>query len=172
MPTAGYLLATAAPQIPVSGSTAQIENVAVIFAGGCASSVCAWAAAVQPNTRLVFVESPSNPHVEVADIPGLAELAHRHGALLAVDNVMCTPALQKPLSLGADVVVHSATKFLDGQGRCVGGAIVVNDNKLGDDLFSVLARRIMCQERKLGQPVKGSSAKAKERKGVGWPRSV
>lgn len=83
-----------------------------------------WRGAMRSNTRLLFVETPSNPLNEVADIGALAALAHDSGALLAVDNCFCTPALQRPLALGADVVVHSATKFLDGQGRAVGGALV------------------------------------------------
>ncbi len=84
----------------------------------------AWEAAIQPETRLLFLESPSNPLCEVADIAAIAELAHRNDAILVVDNCYCTPALQKPLSLGADIVIHSATKYLDGQGRCIGGAVV------------------------------------------------
>ncbi len=84
----------------------------------------AWARAITPKTKLMFLETPSNPMTEVADIARLAELAHAHGCLLVVDNAFCTPALQRPLDLGADVVIHSATKFLDGQGRCVGGAVV------------------------------------------------
>jgi O-succinylhomoserine sulfhydrylase len=84
----------------------------------------AWQAAIQDNTVFLFVETPSNPLGTVADIKKLADLAHDHDALLVVDNVYCTPALQQPISLGADVVVHSATKYLDGQGRCIGGAIV------------------------------------------------
>ncbi|MCB5189603.1 O-succinylhomoserine sulfhydrylase [Methylobacillus arboreus] len=83
-----------------------------------------WKAAVQPNTKLFFVETPSNPLTEVCDITVLADIAHQAGALLAVDNCFCTPALQKPLSLGADIVVHSATKYIDGQGRCLGGAVL------------------------------------------------
>lgn len=83
-----------------------------------------WEAAVRPNTRLFFVETPSNPLTEVCDIGVLAELAHASGARLVVDNCFCTPALQKPLELGADVVVHSATKYIDGQGRCLGGAVL------------------------------------------------
>lgn len=84
----------------------------------------AWKTAVQPNTKLFFVETPSNPLTEVCDIQQLADIAHQHGALLAVDNCFCTPALQKPLALGADVIVHSATKYIDGQGRCLGGAVL------------------------------------------------
>lgn len=84
----------------------------------------AWKAAAQANTKLFFVETPSNPLTEVCDISLLADIAHEHGALLVVDNCFCTPALQKPLLLGADVIVHSATKYIDGQGRCLGGAVL------------------------------------------------
>ncbi|MBL4609554.1 MAG: O-succinylhomoserine sulfhydrylase [Pseudomonas sp.] len=82
-----------------------------------------WKAACKPNTRLLFVESPSNPLAQVVDIRGLAAIAHGAGALLAVDNCFCTPALQKPLELGADLIIHSATKYIDGQGRCLGGLV-------------------------------------------------
>jgi len=84
----------------------------------------AWAKAVQPNTRLLFVETPSNPLTEVYEIAALAAVAHARDALLAVDNCFCTPALQRPLELGADLVIHSATKYLDGQGRVLGGAVL------------------------------------------------
>lgn len=84
----------------------------------------AWRDAVCEKTKLLFVETPSNPLCDVADIAALAEIAHSKGALLVVDNCFCSPALQKPLALGADLVVHSATKYLDGQGRCLGGAVV------------------------------------------------
>ncbi|MDP5209941.1 O-succinylhomoserine sulfhydrylase [Microbulbifer sp. 2205BS26-8] len=84
----------------------------------------AWEQAVDASTRLLFMETPSNPLCEVADIRALAEVAHSAGALLVVDNCFCTPALQRPLALGADLVVHSATKFLDGQGRALGGVAV------------------------------------------------
>lgn len=83
-----------------------------------------WEAAVQANTRLLFCETPSNPIGEVADLTALAALAKSHGCLFVVDNCFCTPALQKPLQFGADLVIHSATKYLDGQGRCVGGCVV------------------------------------------------
>jgi O-succinylhomoserine sulfhydrylase len=83
-----------------------------------------WRAAVKPNTRLFFVESPSNPLTEVSDIRALAAIAHEAGAWLAVDNCFCSPALQRPLDLGADIVIHSATKYLDGQGRVLGGAVL------------------------------------------------
>jgi O-succinylhomoserine sulfhydrylase len=84
----------------------------------------AWRAALRPHTRLFFVESPSNPLTEVADLRALADIAHGHGAWLAVDNCFCSPALQQPLKLGADIVIHSATKYLDGQGRVLGGAVL------------------------------------------------
>lgn len=97
-----------------------------------------WREAMRGETRMLFLESPSNPLTEIADIPAMAELAHAAGCLLVVDNVMCTPALQQPLVLGADVVIHSATKYLDGQGRCVGGAIVTNSESIKDAVFGVL----------------------------------
>ena len=83
-----------------------------------------WEAAIRPETKLLFLETPSNPLSEVGDIRALAKLAHDNGALLVVDNCFCTPALQKPLEMGADIIIHSATKYLDGQGRCLGGAVV------------------------------------------------
>ncbi len=83
-----------------------------------------WRAAMRPNTAMLFLETPSNPLCEVADLGAMAELARANNSLLVVDNCFCTPALQTPLSLGADIVIHSATKYLDGQGRCVGGAVV------------------------------------------------
>jgi O-succinylhomoserine sulfhydrylase len=83
-----------------------------------------WKVAVRPNTRLFFAETPSNPLTEVCDIGLLAAIAHEAGALLAVDNCFCSPALQKPIALGADIVIHSATKYIDGQGRCLGGAVL------------------------------------------------
>ncbi|NJO15915.1 MAG: O-succinylhomoserine sulfhydrylase [Thioploca sp.] len=97
-----------------------------------------WRAAIQPNTKLFFLETPSNPLTEIADIRAIAELAHAHNCLLAVDNCFCTPALQKPLFLGADIVIHSATKYLDGQGRCIGGAIVGSEQLVGGDIFAIL----------------------------------
>jgi O-succinylhomoserine sulfhydrylase len=84
----------------------------------------AWRAAIKDNTKMLFLESPSNPLTEIADIRALAELAKETNTLLVVDNCFCTPALQKPLALGADLVIHSATKYIDGQGRCIGGAVV------------------------------------------------
>src|SRR5687767_3344648 len=82
-----------------------------------------WRAAVRPNTRLLFAETPTNPLTEVCDIAALAEIAHAAGALLAVDNAFATPLLQKPIELGADIVMHSGTKYLDGQGRVMAGAL-------------------------------------------------
>ena len=84
----------------------------------------AWQSAIRPETVMLFMETPSNPLCEVADLEAMSALARANDCLLVVDNCFCTPALQRPLSLGADIVVHSATKYLDGQGRCVGGAVV------------------------------------------------
>ena len=81
-----------------------------------------WKAAVQPNTKLLFAETPTNPLTDVCDIRALADIAHNAGALLAVDNCFCSPALQQPVKLGADVIMHSGTKYLDGQGRVMAGA--------------------------------------------------
>lgn len=97
----------------------------------------AWRAAAKPNTKLFFVESPSNPLTEVSDIRALADVAHAAGAWLAVDNCFCSPALQKPLALGADIVIHSATKYLDGQGRVLGGA-VLGSRALMEGVFTFL----------------------------------
>ena len=88
------------------------------------ADTAAWEAAIRPTTRILFLETPSNPLAEVADIGALAALARRRGIALVVDNCLCTPALQRPLELGADIVVHSATKYLDGQGRVMGGAVL------------------------------------------------
>jgi O-succinylhomoserine sulfhydrylase len=97
----------------------------------------AWAAAIRPETRLFFLETPSNPLTEIADIPALAAIAHARGILVVVDNCFCTPVLQRPLELGADLVVHSATKFLDGQGRVLGGA-VCGSKRLTEEVFKYL----------------------------------
>jgi O-succinylhomoserine sulfhydrylase len=98
----------------------------------------AWRQAIRPNTRLFFLETPSNPLSVIADIGAIAAIAHERGVLLVVDNCFCTPALQKPLQLGADIVIHSATKYLDGQGRCVGGALVGNKELIGKEAFGFL----------------------------------
>jgi len=97
-----------------------------------------WQRAVRPTTRLLFLETPSNPLTEISDIAAIAEVARRAGALLAVDNCFCSPALQRPLALGADLVVHSATKYLDGQGRVVGGAIVGPRKLVMESIFGFL----------------------------------
>jgi O-succinylhomoserine sulfhydrylase len=97
-------------------------GVQTTFVDPC--DLAAWEAALRPETRLLFAETPSNPLTEIIDIRALADLAHAHGARLAIDNCFCTPILQRPLEHGADLVIHSATKYLDGQGRCVGGAVV------------------------------------------------
>lgn len=97
-----------------------------------------WEAAVKPNTRLFFAETPSNPLTELVDITALATIAHDADALLAIDNCFCTPALQRPLEFGADMVIHSATKYLDGQGRCLGGAVVGGAELVGKDVAGIL----------------------------------
>jgi O-succinylhomoserine sulfhydrylase len=97
-----------------------------------------WRRALKPRTRLLFLETPSNPLTEVSDIAALADVARPAGALLAVDNVFCTPALQRPLELGADLVIHSATKYLDGQGRVLGGAVVGSKALVGEPLTAFL----------------------------------
>lgn len=97
----------------------------------------AWEQAIRPDTRLLFVETPSNPTAEIADIQALSRLAQKHGCLLVVDNCFCTPALQRPLTMGADIVIHSATKYIDGQGRSIGGA-VVGRGELLDKVFGFL----------------------------------
>ena len=102
------------------------------------SDALAWENVICSKTRLLFLETPSNPLGEIGDIKTLARVAHDNNILLVVDNVYCSPALQRPLELGADVVVHSATKYLDGQGRCVGGALVTNDEQIYDALRAVL----------------------------------
>jgi len=102
------------------------------------SDPAAWEAAIRPETRLFYLETPSNPLMELADIQVLADLAHAHDILLVVDNCFCTPALQQPFKLGADLVIHSGTKYLDGQGRCVGGAVVGDRQRVGVDIFSFL----------------------------------
>lgn len=97
-----------------------------------ATDVSAWQAAIQPNTKLFFLETPSNPLTEISDIATLAAVAKKSGIRLAVDNCFCTPILQKPLELGADIVIHSATKYLDGQGRILGGAVLGSRELLMD----------------------------------------
>jgi O-succinylhomoserine sulfhydrylase len=98
----------------------------------------AWRKAVRPNTRWLFLETPANPLTEVADIAALAALARERGCLLVVDNTVCTSALQRPLALGADLVVTSATKYIDGQGRGLGGAVIGRDKEVGGAVFGAL----------------------------------
>jgi len=98
------------------------------------TDVAQWHAALRPNTKLLFAESPTNPLTEVCDIAALARLAHEAGALLAVDNCLCSPALQKPIALGADIVMHSGTKYLDGQGRVIAGALCCSQALIDEKL--------------------------------------
>ena len=102
------------------------------------SDLAGWEQAIQDNTRLLFLETPSNPLTELVDIMALSVIAHNHDCLLAVDNCLATPALQKPISLGADIVIHSATKYIDGQGRCMGGAVVGTEAVVGTDVYAFL----------------------------------
>ena len=102
------------------------------------TDLTAWQEAIKANTKAFFLESPSNPLNEIADLAALSELAKKHNSLLIVDNCFCTPALQQPLALGADIVVHSATKYIDGQGRCIGGVVVAKDIELIDEVYGFL----------------------------------
>ncbi len=97
-----------------------------------------WAQAITDDTRLLYLETPSNPLMQVADIAALADIAHSHDALLVVDNCFCSPALQQPVALGADLVIHSATKYLDGQGRIMGGAVVGNEQIINEKISPFL----------------------------------
>ena len=98
----------------------------------------AWRDAIRPETKMLFLETPSNPLTEIVDISRLAEIAHAKNCLLVVDNCFCTPILQKPLSIGADIIIHSATKYLDGQGRCIGGAILGAEELLSEKVVGFL----------------------------------
>lgn len=102
------------------------------------TDLVSWEKAIKPNTKLLFLETPSNPLIEVADIKALAELAHKNNCLLVVDNCFCTPVLQRPLEQGADVVIHSATKYIDGQGRAMGGAVLGDKKIVGEEVFGFL----------------------------------
>ncbi|BBP03652.1 O-succinylhomoserine sulfhydrylase [Sulfuriferula plumbiphila] len=126
----------------IFGSTVQLFNNIIARFGVettlvSPTDVDEWRRAVRPHTKLFFVESPSNPLTEVSDIGALAALARESGARLAVDNCFCSPALQRPLELGADIVIHSATKYLDGQGRVLGGA-VLGSKELMEGVFTFL----------------------------------
>ena len=102
------------------------------------SDLSAWEQAIKPETKLLFLETPSNPLTELVDIAALSVIAHKHDCLLAVDNCFCTPALQQPIVLGADIVIHSATKYIDGQGRCMGGAVCGTKDVVGDGVYGFL----------------------------------
>ncbi len=102
------------------------------------TDLSAWQTAIKPNTKLFFVETPSNPLTEIADIAGLADIAKTSGILLAVDNCFCTPILQRPIELGADIVIHSATKYLDGQGRVLGGAVLGRQDMITESILPFL----------------------------------
>lgn len=101
------------------------------------TDLAAWKAAIRPNTKILFAETPTNPLTEVCDIAALADMAHNAGALLAVDNCFATPVLQRPLGLGADIVMHSGTKYLDGQGRVMAGALCANEQMVNDKFLPV-----------------------------------
>ena len=115
-----------------------LSKFGVAFDFVSATDMDAWQRAIRPETKLLYLETPANPLTEVVDISALAEMIKPHEAILVVDNCLCTPALQQPFSLGADLVIHSATKYLDGQGRCVGGAIIGDEDRVGDKIFSIL----------------------------------
>ena len=102
------------------------------------TDLAAWQAAIQPNTRLLFAETPTNPLTEVCDIAALAEMAHAAGALLAVDNCFATPVLQRPIEMGADIVMHSGTKYLDGQGRVMAGALCASQRMVVEKFLPVM----------------------------------
>ena len=124
------------------GATVQLFNNILSRTGITTTFVshtdpAAWESAIRPETRLFFLETPSNPLTEIADISKLVAIAHAKGILVAVDNCFCTPILQKPLELGADLVIHSATKYIDGQGRVLGGA-VCGPKKLTEEVFKYL----------------------------------
>ena len=127
----------------VFGSTVQLFSnimgkfgVQTTYVDG--ASIAAWEGALRKETKLLFLETPSNPLTEIADIAALAEVSKGAGALLAVDNCFCTPALQQPLRLGADLVIHSATKYLDGQGRVLGGAVLGRRGPVMDAIYGFL----------------------------------
>lgn len=102
------------------------------------SDIAQWEAAIKPETKILFLETPSNPLNEIADLQALSKLAKANNCLLVVDNCFCTPALQRPLEFGADIVVHSATKYIDGQGRCIGGAVVGDAVNVGELVYGFL----------------------------------
>jgi O-succinylhomoserine sulfhydrylase len=107
-------------------------GVEVTLVDGC--DLAQWRAAMRPETKVCFFESPSNPTLEIIDIAAVAEIAHGHGARVVIDNVFATPMFQRPLELGADIVVYSATKYIDGQGRCLGGVVLGRETFVRDEL--------------------------------------
>ncbi len=127
----------------VFGSTTSLLNTYMARFGVSTTwvsptDVDAWREAIRAETKLLFLETPTNPLTEISDIPAIAQIAHDHGALLAVDNCFLTSVLQRPLELGADIVIHSATKYIDGQGRCLGGAVVGDAHTVDEQVFGVL----------------------------------
>jgi O-succinylhomoserine sulfhydrylase len=102
------------------------------------TDLAAWKSAIRPNTKILFAETPTNPLTEVCDIAALADMAHNAGALLAVDNCFATPALQRPMGMGADIVMHSGTKYLDGQGRVMAGALCASDTLIKEKMLPVM----------------------------------
>jgi len=101
-------------------------------------AIADWRDKIKPETKMLFLETPTNPLTQLADIRALATLANENDCLLVVDNCFCTPVLQRPIELGAHLVIHSATKFIDGQGRCVGGAVVGDKQLVGEEIFGFL----------------------------------
>jgi O-succinylhomoserine sulfhydrylase len=126
----------------VFGATAQLFNLFGKYGVQTSyvplTDISAWDAAIKPETRMMYLETPSNPLTEIADLSAISEVARRHGVTLVVDNCFSTPALQRPLQQGADVVIHSATKYIDGQGRVLGGAILGSEQLINDTLLPVM----------------------------------
>jgi cystathionine gamma-lyase len=112
-----------------------INNAGVTVSLAPSTNLATFAAAIKPTTKLVWIESPGNPLMSITDIEAIAEITHRHGALLGVDNTFATPVLSRPLELGADIVMHSATKYIGGHSDLLGGALVVKDKALRDRLY-------------------------------------
>nr|NDG61349.1 O-succinylhomoserine sulfhydrylase [Betaproteobacteria bacterium] len=126
----------------VFGATYQLFNMLERFGISCSyvplTDLQAWEQAIRPQTRMFYIETPSNPLTEIADLQALAALARSHSISLVVDNCFCTPALQLPLAHGADIVIHSATKYIDGQGRILGGAIVGRRALIHDQILPLM----------------------------------
>ena len=122
--------------VQLLGNIMKRFGVDTTFVSG--TEVAKWQAAVKPSTRMLYLETPSNPLTEVYDIAALAAVAKKAGVLLVVDNCFCTPVLQRPLDLGADIVIHSATKYLDGQGRVLGGAVLGQKSVIYEGVFGFL----------------------------------